>query len=207
MATTPKAATSIWGDKEAAVLHDRLNLVGIGPLVGLTIAAYASGSNPSVCTALTILTAVYIVTDMFYHCLVPACQPNFFRWSTIMLHHLVTFWLVLHPCLHPVNADMTAPCTLVEINTLILTVNRGLKWKSLTFAFYFTWVTMRLVMYPFLVFRNHARITAWGAQMFDYHWFQTVATVAVLCALNWLWTFEVLAGKAKPKAQPEKKTK
>lgn len=195
------------GSKAAAAQHDRLNLYAITPLVVLTLAALATASHPTICATLSFATAAYIVADIIYNAVVPECQPNAFRWATIMLHHFVTFWLVLHPCLHLENSDMTALATIVEINTLILTANRDLKWKSLTYAFYFTWVTMRLVWYPYLAIYNHARITTWGAKMYDYYWMQTVGTVVILCALNWLWTFEVLAGilSKKPKSGKDKK--
>jgi hypothetical protein len=181
------------GTKEAAATHDRFNLYAVTPLVILTLASYTSTSQLTH-EVLSYATLTYVVCDILYNLAVPQCQPNLTRWATIMLHHVVTVWLVLHPCLHRENADMTAGATIVEINTLILTVNRNLKWKSLTYAFYFTWVTMRLIWYPYLTYVHHVRMTGWGAKLFDYYYNQTIGTVVVLCALNWLWTYEVVSG-------------
>jgi hypothetical protein len=186
--------------KEAAAAHDHFNLYAVTPLVVLTFCAIVQTQPWAF--YLSVATLVYIIADIVYNALVPECQPNTTRWATIMLHHVVTLWLVLHPVLHPENAHLTAACTIVEVNTLILTVNRNLKWKSLTYAFYFTWVTQRLIWYPYLIYLNHVTIVAWGAKPFDYFHCQTVGTVAVLCALNFVWTAEVVMGLLK---KPQKK--
>jgi hypothetical protein len=191
--------------KAAGALHDRFNMFAVTPLVVMTLLSLVSPSawNQAL---LSWSTFAYVAVDIVYNAIVPECQPNTTRWLTIMLHHFVTLWLVYHPCMHPANADMTAKCTVVEVNTLILTLNRELKWKSLTYAFYATWVSMRLVWYPYLIFHFHERITSFGAKPFDYTYCQTVVAVVVLCALNWLWTFEVVAKLAQPK-QPKAKPK
>ncbi|KAG8464594.1 hypothetical protein KFE25_009962 [Diacronema lutheri] len=181
------------GSKQAAAVHGRFNLFAITPLVVLTIVAYATSKQQSVCLSLSYATAAHIAIDTVWNLVVPQCQPTYFRWSTVMLHHLVTFWLVLHPCMHVENADMTPACTIVEINTLLLTASRHFKKsKAITYSFYVTWVTMRLMWYPYIAFDHHARITQWGATMYDYSWMQTVGTVIVLCVLNVLWTYEVI---------------
>lgn len=187
--------------KEAAAAHDHFNLYAVTPLVVLTFCALVQPEPWGY--YLSVATLLYIIADIAYNALVPECQPNTTRWATIMLHHVVTLWLVLHPVLHAENANMTAACTIVEINTLILTVNRNLKWKSLTYAFYFTWVTQRLIWYPYVIYYNHATIVRWGAKPFDYFYCQTVVTIAVLCVLNFVWTAEVVVGLMK--AKPQKK--
>lgn len=197
---------SVEEGKRAAEAHDRFNLVAITPLALLTVASFATGSR-QVDVLLTNATLAYICIDTVYNLAMPACQPSAFRLASITVHHLFTFWLTLHPVLHHENSDMTALCTVVEINTLILTVNRQLKWKSLTVAFYATWVAMRLVWYPYLIHVLNTRIRTWGAAWGDYYHVQVVASVIVLCALNVMWTVEVVAGMMKKKkAKPAAKT-
>jgi len=180
--------------RRAADIHDRFNIAAITPLVSLTVAAFARPCRSTDVT-LSYSTFTYILVDIVYHLLVPRIQPSFFRFSTIMAHHLVTAWLLLHPILHPEHAHFTKYCTIVEINTLFLTMNKFLKWKLMQFGFYSTWVGMRLVWYPYLIKRFHDTMIRWGATpaLTDYNYCQVVGSLGVLCGFNYVWTAEVVA--------------
>lgn len=189
--------------KLAAARHEDFNLFAIPPLVVLTLLSLWARS-PQVNKFLSFSTEGYIVVDTFYNLIVPHCQPSAFRLWTIVIHHLMTGWLTLHPCLYEENNDMTAWWTTVEINTLILTVNRKLKSAFLTKVFFATWAIMRLIWYPYLTYISHVRILGWGAAPCGYHHLQIVLSGILLCALNWLWTFEVVTQRSKVAAPKEK---
>eukprot|EP00747_Dinoflagellata_sp_TGD_P193670 gnl/TRDRNA2_/TRDRNA2_60139_c0_seq1.p1 gnl/TRDRNA2_/TRDRNA2_60139_c0~~gnl/TRDRNA2_/TRDRNA2_60139_c0_seq1.p1 ORF type:complete len:208 (+),score=27.67 gnl/TRDRNA2_/TRDRNA2_60139_c0_seq1:2-625(+) len=179
--------------KEAAALHDKINVFCITPIVGLTIWSLAGG-GPPVRKALTWSTLCYILYDIGYHFVVPNCQPSRFRLSTILFHHVVTAWLVAHPAIHPEQNTMTALSTIVEINTLVLTLQKCYKRQAYQIAFYATWVGMRLAWYPYLIYYYYLSITSWQGYKLapGYYMSQVVGTQIALCSLNFLWTAEVI---------------
>jgi hypothetical protein len=187
----PHAARPSTDGKLAAAMHNRFNIYVVTPLVLLTFWALFNQTAASH-AILAWLTLTYAAADTLYIVLVPHCQPSATRRVTILLHHAATIWLTLHPCMHPEDADLTPLFTIVEINTLILTLKNALKWRWLTPAFYATWIAMRLFWYPYLVWRFDGRVRD-GPLPCNVLYLQTVGSVCVLSALNWFWTAEVVA--------------
>merc|ERR1712039_962917 len=105
----------------------------------------------------------------------------------------------------------TAYSTIVEFNTMFITLQRLFKWKLCQLGFYGTWVTMRLGWFPYLVYFYHKTLTTDGVfpaetvQPLSYTWNQVVGSQIALCGLNFLWTGEVVYGMLKPKKKPAKK--
>eukprot|EP00448_Togula_jolla_P035737 CAMPEP_0170626952 /NCGR_PEP_ID=MMETSP0224-20130122/31657_1 /TAXON_ID=285029 /ORGANISM="Togula jolla, Strain CCCM 725" /LENGTH=147 /DNA_ID=CAMNT_0010953809 /DNA_START=119 /DNA_END=562 /DNA_ORIENTATION=- len=141
----------------------------------------------------------YVACDVVYNTIDPQCQPGKFRLSTILFHHFVTMWLVLHPWQHPENGHLTAYSTVVELNTLFITLQRLFKSKFCQMGFYATWLSMRLMWYPYLIRRYHNAIVQWGAAPLTYTWWQVVGSQCVLVGLNFVWTGEVLYGMLRRK--------
>ena len=110
----------------AAAAHDRLNVWAVAVLCSLCAIC---ALRPSATANATLSWAVlaYVIGDLLYHAAVPHCQPSYHRLFTIVLHHLATLWLVLHPLAHPEHTHMTLHGTLVEINTLIHNAGKGYK--------------------------------------------------------------------------------
>jgi len=195
--------------KRAAEIHDKFNFVVISPLVALTGVALLTKS-PALQTALSKATLAYIVADIAWNVVAPECQPHQWRWITIMIHHCVTAALVLHPIMHPENADLTAYCTVVEIQTLLLTAHRLCKNNKFFFQAQFAaWVLLRLGLYPYLVRHFHQRMVQWGAQpsLLDFTYCQVVGSQLVLNTLNFIWTWEVYQGMRKSGAFTKRKDK
>lgn len=187
-----KLQDDVAAGKAAAALHDRFNIVAMTPVTLLTVHTLIWPSL-EVDTMLTYFTFSYILVDIVYHLMAPHCQPNAFRLRTILFHHSVTACLLLWPIQNPEWRCESKKLTVVEINTIILTVNKGLKWRSLQIAFLTTWVSMRLMWKPYLVYIYHQEAVAVGrASLLDLGYWQVVVTMASLCVLNFLWTAEVL---------------
>ena len=176
--------------RAATAIHDELNVVCITLLVVLTLASLC-WQTASTQQLLSHCTLLYIIADIVYNLLVPHCQPSKFRLGTILLHHVLTAWLLLHPIVNTEHAELTCLCMVVEINTVLHNANKVLKRPWTELAFQLSWVVLRLLWYPYLVFLFHQRITEWGASVMSFKWLQTVGSMVGLCCLNFVWTAEV----------------
>ena len=177
----------------AAATHDRLNVRAVAVLCSLCAVCVLQPSAMAN-AALSWAVLAYVVGDLLYHAAVPHCQPSYQRLATIVLHHLATLWLVLHPIAHPEHAHMTLHGTLVEINTLLHNANKVYKKPALKAAFYATWFGLRLGYCPYLLLVFDRLMRASGAAPWDYTYSQVVGSHALLCALNVYWTCEVAMG-------------
>ena len=136
----------------------------------------------------------YVVGDLLYHVAVPHCQPSHQRLVTIVLHHLATLWLVLHPIAHPEHDHMTLHASLVEVNTLLHNANKVYRKPALTVAFYASWFGLRLGYSPYLIYVFDREMRMSGAAPWDSAYTQVVGSHTCICALNLWWTCEVAMG-------------
>ena len=187
----------------AAAAHDRLNVWAVAVLCSLC-ALCVIRPSATANAALSWAVLAYVVGDLLYHAAVPHCQPSYHRLFTIVLHHLATLWLVLHPIAHPEHTHMTLHGTLVEINTLIHNAGKVYKLKRLKPAFYATWFGLRLGYCPYLLFVFDRMMRASGAAPWDYTYTQVVGSHAFLCALNVWWTCEAVMGMRNRKKESGK---
>ena len=203
--TVPAGRRSSAHDRHvaAAAAHDRLNVWAVAVLCSLC-AVCALRPSAAANAALSWAVLAYIVGDLLYHAAVPHCQPSYHRLFTIVLHHLATLWLVLHPIAHPEHTHMTLHGTLVEINTLIHNAGKVYKLKRLKPAFYATWFGLRLGYCPYLLFVFDRMMRASGAEPWDYTYTQVVGSHAFLCALNVWWTCEAVMGMRNRKKESSK---
>ena len=190
-------------DRAAAAAHDRMNVGAVAVICALCALCVLLRQSPMANAALSWAVLTYIVGDLFYHAMVPHCQPSPHRRITVVLHHLATLWLVLHPITHPEHAHFTLHGTLVEINTLLHNASKVYKKPALTAAFYASWVGLRLGYCPYLLLVFDREMRASGAAPWDYTYSQVVGSHAFLCALNVWWTCEVAMGVSKG---PKKRT-
>merc|ERR1712060_36792 len=116
-------------------------------------------------------------------------------------------WLLLDPIVHSEHLHLTKLCTIVEINTLLLTANRLRRHRIMEIAFYGTWVCMRLLWYPYLIHYFHKTLIAWGAMptLADYSYCQVVGSMVGLNGLNFFWTAELLVNMLYNKRQDTQK--
>mmetsp|Transcript_85247 Transcript_85247/g.244788 ORF Transcript_85247/g.244788 Transcript_85247/m.244788 type:complete len:220 (-) Transcript_85247:130-789(-) len=195
-----KAADEAAKGKAASLMHDRFNMVFIPPIVALTGLSLLKSSDrqAGVHTALTWTTFGYIVADIFYNALVPRCQPGKVRLGSILFHHFVTCWLLWHPIKFPDEGHITALCTIVEVNTVFQTMNKIWKRKIFQQGFMATWFSMRLLWYPYLVYRFHWHMKyEFMVDVGSYEYCQVVGSQFLLSGLNFFWTAEFLAAGKK----------
>lgn len=193
---------------EAGRQHDTFNVYAITPLIVLTLGAYLTSltitSEPTVVDlALSWGTLVYLIIDIIYSIAVPSCYPTNSRMITILIHHVISAWLVLHPILYPQHLYFTKWCTIVEINTMFVTVNRLYKVPGTYAMFAITWILMRVIWYPALVPIFHHEMVDSGAEPFSYSYCQVVGSQIILCVLTLIWSFEAAAGMMKAKKIPQ----
>mmetsp|Transcript_59739 Transcript_59739/g.175254 ORF Transcript_59739/g.175254 Transcript_59739/m.175254 type:complete len:205 (+) Transcript_59739:117-731(+) len=179
--------------KAAAAAHDRFNAAAVTPIMvvlALCLALPSPDGAKAANSALTWLILAYTCADLLYIVLAPHCQVGPMRWSTILLHHVVTLWLICHPILYPRHRHLVVQVAIVEVNTFVRILQRLTRWPLLEPAFMATWVTMRLVWCPYLVYSFHREALAQGFRRWGYTYCQTVGSQAVLCCLNLFWSGE-----------------
>mmetsp|Transcript_49642 Transcript_49642/g.138960 ORF Transcript_49642/g.138960 Transcript_49642/m.138960 type:complete len:216 (-) Transcript_49642:78-725(-) len=199
-ATAAHKGSAVEGWKRAVFLHDIFNLVFVLPIIVLTCVSLLWPSRYSH-GFLSMFTFFYVALDTVYSWWIPQLHPSSFRWATVMVHHFTTLLLLLHPILCQEHGYFTAYCTIVELNTAFLTLQRMLRWRSMQVGFYVTWVGMRLIWYPYLLYLFASTVAADPVQTR----FQVIGSQAVLCALNFVWTAEVVYGLTVPREHTKKK--
>eukprot|EP00443_Scrippsiella_acuminata_P031503 CAMPEP_0115250142 /NCGR_PEP_ID=MMETSP0270-20121206/42954_1 /TAXON_ID=71861 /ORGANISM="Scrippsiella trochoidea, Strain CCMP3099" /LENGTH=195 /DNA_ID=CAMNT_0002665507 /DNA_START=19 /DNA_END=606 /DNA_ORIENTATION=+ len=171
----------------AAARHDRFNLFTIPPLVlltGLSLLCPCEAMH----SALSWSVLAYIVADIIYNILVPHCQPGPVRLATILVHHLLTAWLVLHPIAYAENGHFTAYCSIVEVNTVCQVFYKVTKLKIFQMGFMLTWFSMRLIWFPYLIFVFHRTMVQQDQSTYTYC--QVVGSQVLLVGLNVFWSAE-----------------
>merc|ERR1711879_364082 len=198
------ASVMEWGDakaKQAAAQHDTFNAVFIPPIVLLTFVSLYQQyeAQAPVHWMLVYATMAYVLMDIVYHFFVPKCQPDPVRLGTIMFHHFITAWLLVFPIMCPDSGSFVSYCTVVEINTLCQVLKKLTKMPIFDKGFLFTWFSMRLILYPWLIWRFHKLMMDLNEPVGGYRYFQVVGSQIVLVGLNVFWTVEFLSAMAKKK--------
>lgn len=157
---------------------------------------------------------LYSIFDLLYMFAVPACT---LKAATLVPHHCATIMLTVS-ALEFGAEPLTALCMLVELNTLVLTLmnlkrapgpgdaftrlaKAADKVLPLKVLFLGTWITLRLGVYPYLLYYFHYYF---GHERYGMRGYcQTVGALCVLNVLNFKWTAEFYA----PKPKSEKSTK
>lgn len=128
----------------------------------------------------------YSVFDLAY-ILIQPCVTN--RPKQMTIHHIATIVLARVAFVGHTES-LTAKCMVVEVNTLVLTIQKLYRIKWLQPFMLATWGFFRLLWYPFLTYQ--VATYYWpGSSRFDMSiWLQIVGSFLVLNALNLYWTLE-----------------
>mmetsp|Transcript_45539 Transcript_45539/g.125754 ORF Transcript_45539/g.125754 Transcript_45539/m.125754 type:complete len:93 (-) Transcript_45539:231-509(-) len=79
---------------------------------------------------------------------------------------------------------------LVELNTLCLTLKKVFKIGAMNIGHLATWLTLRLMWYPYLQFYLHDYFGAKYPVM-SLNYIQPCGSLFVLNLLNWWWTYSL----------------
>merc|ERR1712150_337151 len=103
------------------------------------------------------------------------------------------------------NAHFVCWSLIVELNAVFLTLFKLTNMESLKqvlwFLFLFTWVTLRLLWYPWLVYVYHKALISQG--FWSYNYVQVVGSHFVITALNYIWTVELVITRICVKPEDE----
>eukprot|EP00793_Prasinoderma_coloniale_P005463 PRCOL_00004871-RA len=130
--------------------HDMMNLY-ILPWLATASVFGACGAELVPNLVLSCIFLAYIVFDFIWICLQPQCVP---KAPLVLVHHVVTALLILHPVRFPEHGLYTCYDGLVEINTVILTFKRTVRFQHrgakalVTFLHWSTFIALRMIAYP-----------------------------------------------------------
>lgn len=142
-------------------LHDTLNVPLVGGLSVLCIAGLLGVMDPHLITKVFI---TYIVLDALWICVSPSAVPKH-AWA-IVLHHVLTFLILLHPLRYPEHAIETCRDGIVEVNTFFLILRRNTRRGSFANrvcdAAYHLTLSIRFFWQPYLIyhFRHITHMTS-----------------------------------------------
>jgi len=159
-------------------------------------------------------TMFYFVVDLLWVCIIPRCVRSP---TTIIQHHLVTIVYIMLPLLYPEYQWCMGACLSVEINTWFLIARRVLNkvgvspWiidlpflfsvrvKLISISFYITWVSIRCIFYPVLMFRFYDIWVQHSARHgTHFHLISFVLPIqSVFCILNAKWTYDLFMSKVR----------
>lgn len=170
--------------------HDIFNLVAIAGLNYMNIMYLAGRMDTNLLLRMTLL---YFLADMAYVGLFPRCVKSP---EVILCHHVASMSLIMLPYHNPNYVWALSYCMLVEINTWLLIAKRTISVGRvlLDVLFYVTWVLLRNVWYPYLVWlfaKEYLKVSSETGTYFN--WFIMAAPLqAGLTGLNFHWTFSLL---------------
>mmetsp|Transcript_28495 Transcript_28495/g.70231 ORF Transcript_28495/g.70231 Transcript_28495/m.70231 type:complete len:220 (+) Transcript_28495:117-776(+) len=132
-------------------LHDALNV----PLVGaLSVMCFGGLLGAFDTVRITHIFVAYIVVDTLWIVLFPSAVPRF-AWA-IILHHILTFFILLHPLRYPEHSIETCRDGIVELNTFFLISRRQLQRGSalnvLCDLCYKATLSIRFIWQPYLIY-------------------------------------------------------
>jgi hypothetical protein len=119
----------------------------------------------------------------------------------ILAHHICTSLYMLIPYHYPRYQWCMAHCMLVEVNTWLLIARRTIGGKAVELGFYVSWVALRNLYYPYLIWAFYHEWqaetvlsgTAWNPILI------TPIMQAFLTGLNYHWTAQLVAKLVWPK--------
>ena len=214
-------------DNWARDLHDFFNLVVLVPVVAANamnwdwdMLLHKPGQMQSLADAWTgeyftpmfFLTAAYFITDLLWMLVAPHCVRSP---MVIVQHHIATLLYICIPYQVPAVHWVMGACMSVEVNTWLLIARRvfnkqgfppwtiidmsflSIRIKLISIFFYITWISIRCILYPYLLFpiwdlyKVHSQQvgSSWNLLLvcFPLH--------AVFCALNLKWSYDLLMSK------------
>jgi hypothetical protein len=142
-------------------------------------------------TRTTVARQVYFLLDTIFVGVYPQCVKSP---VVILSHHLCTALYMLIPYHYPTYHWAMSACMLVEINTWLLIARRTIGGKLLDAAFYVSWVLLRNVYYPYLIWAFYhewrGETEAVGS---PWNWILvTPICQAFLTGLNYHWTLQLV---------------
>ncbi|EIE22654.1 hypothetical protein COCSUDRAFT_47639 [Coccomyxa subellipsoidea C-169] len=134
----------------ALELHDKVNIAALpvlGGLCALSLLGYYEGAK------VTNVFLLYIIADFLWIYFQPETLPSLHQ--VILGHHVVTLLLLLFPYRYPAFARFTCWDGITEINTFFLIARRQFPalYKPLHYAYWISFIPMRLILYPYMLVR------------------------------------------------------
>ncbi|MEW5301643.1 MAG: hypothetical protein WDW38_002653 [Sanguina aurantia] len=174
--------------------HDIFNLIFIGILNLQNVYYLATGKGFN---EFFMSTMLYFLADLVF----VGARPLSVKSPLIILaHHIITALYILIPYSYPQYAWCMSYAMLVEINTWLLIAKRTLHTRyapALEVAFLFTWVLLRNILYPYLIY---AFFKEWrlASVTFGSPWNPILLTpIFQLCltGLNMHWTVNLIKAR------------
>eukprot|EP00798_Chlamydomonas_sp_ICE-L_P016501 gene16501-22727_t len=178
-------------------VHDYLNLVLLALLNIFNARCIITGNG---FYTFWYLTMLYFIWDFGFVAIWPKSVKSP---AVILVHHAISGVYLLIPYHYP---QCMCYCMLVEINTWLLIAKRSTKSIFLEIGFYASWVVLRNIMYPYLIYAFYKEWQS-ATLLFGTPWnpilicplFQTFLT-----ALNYHWTLDLLNKTIAPKKEKSK---
>jgi hypothetical protein len=110
----------------------------------------------------------------------------------VIIHHLITIILTLWPLTHPEHLHFITYNLYIELNTTILKLKHlvpknTLLHSLLDYLFRYTWILLRLLFFPFLMWINHIEMLPY--EIYQYFWVLGCQTFLLLFYV--IWTFDI----------------
>lgn len=205
--------------------HDFFNLIVLIPIVALNVMCWnwdkllnlkkketvADAWTGDWFDAFFMGTAFYFLSDLVWIVLVPKCVKSP---ATIIQHHLATLLYILIPYFDPQLRWCMGACMSVEINTWFLIARRvfnkagfppwiidlsfiSIRVKLISICFYITWISIRCVLYPWMMSYIVEMWLAATEEKGTYFNIELIPPIlhSVFCVLNLKWTYDLLMSK------------
>ena len=138
----------------------------------------------------------YLVVDTLWILLIPQAVPS--GPCAIAVHHLATLFYMIIPFIDSQFSWHMAVCLLVEMNSLFLTLRRNIEKDTLLHKicetlFLFSWVVLRVFMYPILLvfmWKEYDRYTLEKNSRWNMMVFAPIFQF-ILTAMSLKWTYDL----------------
>eukprot|EP00878_Enallax_costatus_P004161 GHUV01004390.1.p1 GENE.GHUV01004390.1~~GHUV01004390.1.p1 ORF type:complete len:253 (+),score=52.08 GHUV01004390.1:282-1040(+) len=173
---------------DPVVLHDWFNLCVIAILNAENVTYLATGKGFELFFTSAM---VYFLLDTIF----VGVYPQSVKSPVVILsHHICTALYMLIPYNYPHYQWCMAYCMLVEINTWLLIARRTIGGKLLEALFYISWVVLRNIFYPYLIWAFYQE---WQIETklagTPWNWILvTPICQAFLTGLNYHWTLQLV---------------
>ena len=209
---------------DSKLIHDYFNIVYLPIIIFLNITnweilsnlnnTYSIVWNGSYFNYFWITTMIYFIIDFIWIYLIPNCVKNS---NALLIHHIVTIINLLFQYFLIDNVEwITSTCLIVEINTWFLILRRLdfqinnnlvriIMKYYINFMFFFSWILIRLFLYPYLVYYIFISYEYYYQLLsFQYHnyspsFFLVLNPVLfplvghlLLCTMNFKWSYELI---------------
>jgi len=168
-------------------------------------------------------TVAYFVSDLLWVCVIPKCVKSP---STIIQHHLAVLLYVIIPYQLPKLRFLMGVCMSVELNTWFLIARRvfnkqgfspwtldipyfiSVRVKLISIFFYITWITIRCIVYPYVLYLLAFPLLASKDYGNEKHALRiAVFLQTVFCILNAQWSLQLFNSKLKQWRKNSSETK